>query len=328
MTTPGSGCWHCGESVPAGVAVQTRVGGELRTMCCHGCRAAADWIEQLGLGDYYRLRTREAQKPQATHDSASWQRPEIARHVVHELGPGRRETMLLIEGVRCPACVWLIERSLGRLPGVIGVQVNAIAQRARVTWNDAAVGLPRILDHLARVGYRALPLDAQSLDDVRRRESRDALKRLLVAGFGSMQAMMYAAVLYLGGAATSATTRELFRWLGFLMATPVIFYSARSFFAGARRSLAAHQLGLDVPGGTRYRRDLRGQPDRSPARRRARLLRFGIDVRVFPAHRPLRRNACAAPGLRSDRRAGAASPTLRRTTAQRRQSSNALPSTN
>ena len=175
----------------------------------------------------------------------AWQRPELARHVIRDLGAGCRETMLLVEGVRCAACVWLIERALGALPGVVSVQVNAAAQRARITWRDATTTLPQILDHLARTGYRAHPLHAATLDDVRRRESRDALKRLLVAGFGAMQAMMFAAVLYLGSSDLSAN--ELFRWLGFLVATPVVFYSARPFFAGALRSIKARQLGIDVP---------------------------------------------------------------------------------
>ena len=43
------------------------------------------------------------------------------------------------------------------------------------------------------------------------------------------------------------STDELFRWLGFFVATPVVFYSARPFFAGALRSLEARQLGMDVP---------------------------------------------------------------------------------
>ncbi len=221
-------------------------------MCCQGCRGAAEWIEQLGLGDYYRLRKQPAQKPDPNPDTyadhAAWRRPEIARHVTRNLSTGRRETMMLIDGVRCAACVWLIERALGSMPGVLSVQVNAASRRARVIWRDAEITLPQILAVLSRAGYRALPLDARALDDVRRRESRDALKRLLVAGFGAMQAMMYAAVLYLGGTDTlEPTTHELFRWLGFLVATPVVFYSARPFFAGALRYLRAHRLGMDVP---------------------------------------------------------------------------------
>jgi P-type Cu2+ transporter len=253
MTPPTGSCWHCGEMLPAGVVLNACIGGQSRAMCCHGCRAAAEWIEHLGLADYYRLRTEPAQKPSGepnldkrSHDA--WQRPEIARHVVRNLGDTRRETMLLIDGVRCAACVWLIEQALGAAPGIVRVQVNAVSRRAHIVWDEAQIALPQILAQLSRTGYLGMPLDAQSLDDVRRRESRSALKRLLVAGFGAMQAMMYAAVLYLGALdAQDASTRELFRWLGFLAATPVVLYSARPFFSGALRSLKMRRPGMDVP---------------------------------------------------------------------------------
>ena len=245
-------CWHCGEPLPATV-VQAQVGGELRAVCCHGCRAAAEWIEQLGLADYYSLRTQPATKPElseaAERDSClAWQRNEVARHVVRDLGDGRRETMLFVEGVRCTACVWLIERALQSLPGVASVQVNALARRARITWIEERVSLSQILERLARTGYRAWPLHARALDDIRRQQARDALKRLVVAGFGAMQAMMFAAVLYLRGAdAVDVSAEALFRWLGFIVATPVVMYSAAPFFKGAARSLAARHLSMDVP---------------------------------------------------------------------------------
>jgi Cu2+-exporting ATPase len=220
-------------------------------MCCEGCRAAAEWIEQLGLGDYYELRTAPAPRPDAAADGRtheSWQDADSARHVIRDLGAGLREALLLVDGVRCTACVWLIERSLGALPGVVSVQVNAVARRARVIWHESVVTLPQVLHTLSRTGYRALPLDAGGLDDLRRTESRDALKRLLVAGFGAMQAMMYATAIYLGATESlDRATLELLRWLGLLVATPVVLYSARPFFAGALRSLAARRAGMDVP---------------------------------------------------------------------------------
>jgi Cu2+-exporting ATPase len=219
-------------------------------MCCQGCRAAAEWIEQLGLAHYYTLRTTTAQKPDpVAHPETPdpWE-ADNARHVVRDLGDGLRESLLLVEGVRCTACVWLIERSLGATPGVVRVEVNAVAQRARVVWRESRASLSQLLRVLARIGYRALPLDARGLDDLRRRESRDALKRLLVSGFGAMQAMMYATAIYLGAAAAlDAPTRDLLRWLGLLVATPVVFYSARPFYVGALRSLKARRVGMDVP---------------------------------------------------------------------------------
>ena len=93
------------------------------------------------------------------HDS--WQDADSARHVIRDLGAGLRETLLLIEGVRCTACVWLIERALGAMPGVVSVQVNAVARRARVIWQESKITLPQLLQALSRTGYRALPLDAR-----------------------------------------------------------------------------------------------------------------------------------------------------------------------
>jgi Cu2+-exporting ATPase len=241
-------CWHCGEALPAEAGIHALVAGRKRPMCCEGCRAAAEWIGQLGLADYYALRTAPAPKPDPHPAHDSWQNADSARHVIRDLGAGLQETLLLIEGVRCTACVWLIERALGAIPGVASVQVNAVSRRARVIWRSANVTLPQLLQTLSRAGFGALPLDARGLDDLRRGESRDALKRLLVAGFGAMQAMMYATAVYLGAAETlDASTRELLRWLGLLVATPVVLYSARPFFAGALRSLAARRPGMDVP---------------------------------------------------------------------------------
>jgi Cu2+-exporting ATPase len=220
-------------------------------MCCQGCKAAAEWIEQLGLADYYALRTAPAQRPAADTGNVAheaWAGEDNARHVIRDLGQGLRESLLLVGDIRCTACVWLIERSLGATRGVVSVQVNAVAQRARVIWRDSEITLPQLLQALSRTGYHALPLDARGLDDLRRRESRDALKRLLVAGFGAMQAMMYATAIYLGAAdSLDASTRDLLRWVGLLVATPVVFYSARPFFAGALRQLEARRVGMDVP---------------------------------------------------------------------------------
>jgi Cu2+-exporting ATPase len=245
-----NGCWHCGEPLPAN-APQARVAGAAHAVCCNGCRAVAEWIGDLGLADYYRLRSGSAVSAPDLGDmaktAAACERPALSRHVVRALADGNSEAIVLIEGMRCAACCWLIERTLGLIPGVTDVGVNASAQRARVVYDVTAVSLTRIIDALARVGYQALPLDRAALDDARRRETREAQKRLAVAGLGAMQAMMYASALWFGAFdAVDVATRDAFRWLTLLAATPVVFYAAAPFFAGAKRLLAARRLGMDV----------------------------------------------------------------------------------
>jgi P-type Cu2+ transporter len=178
MTAATPGCWRCGEPNPDLDAPQAIVGGIARSVCCNGCRAAAQWIDHLGLADYYRLRSapapRVSDRIEGATDASSWAHLQLARHVVRELGPSRREVMMLIEGLRCAACVWLIERALATLPGIVSAQVNAVASRARIVWDDAQCTLPEILALLARFGYRASPLNAAAFDDARLRESRIA----------------------------------------------------------------------------------------------------------------------------------------------------------
>lgn len=177
-----------------------------------------------------------------------WQHPALQRHVVRELDNGHSEVMLLIDGMRCAGCVASLERALVASRGVQRVRINAASQRAHIIWDGTQNSLSALLDCIDRTGYGARPLDARALDDRRREEARDALKRLLVAGFGAMQAMMFATVLYVGAIdEVNATTRELFRWLGFMIATPVVMYSAKPFFSGAVQALRARRLGMDVP---------------------------------------------------------------------------------
>ena len=168
-------CWHCGEPLPANPP-QAVVVGSAHAVCCPGCRAAAEWIDKLGLADYYRLRSAappRAPDAQAAQRSAqTWARPELSRPVVRALDAGHSEALLLVDGIRCAACVWLLERAIGALAGVESVQVNAAARRARIVWNPAQTDLAVILATFARTGYAALPLDAAALDDARRREAR------------------------------------------------------------------------------------------------------------------------------------------------------------
>jgi len=242
-------CWHCSEPLSPGEIIVATVAGADHAVCCQGCKAAAEWIDQLGLADYYRLRSEPALRPPAEQaDSSHWQHSELARHVIHELPEGRQEAVMLVDGIRCAACVWLIERALACVAGVDSVQVNAVARRARVVWDPRRCHLADIVEAFQRAGYQALPLDARAFADSRREESRSALKRLAVAGFGAMQAMMYASALYFGAFdAAGPDTRDLFRWLGLMVSSPVVLYSAQPFFAGALRALRARRLSMDVP---------------------------------------------------------------------------------
>ncbi|HEY6942287.1 heavy metal translocating P-type ATPase metal-binding domain-containing protein, partial [Dokdonella sp.] len=241
-------CFHCGEPIGEGEPLLATIGARTHPVCCIGCRAAVEWIDGLGLADYYRLREGAGERAAPADDFAEWDRPRLARRHVRELAEDRAEATVLVEGMRCAACAWLIERALGRCDGVGEAFVSPLVQRVRIVFDPRRTRLSALLRALARLGYRPHPLEGDRIDALRTRERRAAMKRLVVAGFGAMQAMMYAVALYAGAFdGIDPSVHAFLRWMGMLVATPVVLYAARPFFAGALREWRARRLSMDTP---------------------------------------------------------------------------------
>ena len=248
-------CFHCGLPVLQPGRWLTRVDGETREMCCAGCQAVAQSIEAAGLTDYYRHRSAPAAGPDAVprelaEQLALYDEPDVQSRIVRQPAEGAAgtEVTLLLEGMRCGACVWLIERTLAAQPGVLAASVNFATERAVLRWDPATTRLSTLLADVAAVGYRALPYDARRREAQLASTSRSLFRRLFVAGLGMMQVMMYAFPVYTAQAGDIEWQYEhLMRWASLLLTTPVVFYSAQPFFAGAWRDLKARSLGMDVP---------------------------------------------------------------------------------
>ncbi len=227
-------------------------------MCCAGCQAVAQSIQAAGLTDYYRHRSAPAAGPDAVprelaEQLALYDEPDVQARIVRsaeatDQAGATAEVTLLLEGMRCGACVWLIERTLAAQPGVLGASVNFATERAVLRWDPAKTRLSKLLAGIAAVGYRALPFDAQRREAQLARTSRSLFRRLFVAGLGMMQVMMYALPVYTAKAGDIEWQYEhLMRWASLLLTLPVVLYSAQPFFSGAWRDLKARSLGMDVP---------------------------------------------------------------------------------
>ncbi|PWK85758.1 heavy metal translocating P-type ATPase [Fulvimonas soli] len=179
---------------------------------------------------------------------AAWAHPQLAAQVLRPRRDGRAEVTLRVAPLDDPRRVLRLEQALHALPGVQRVAIDRAARRVRVVWDPRRAALPQLLAAAAGAAGSAQPLHRGCADDAPREAAHDLLKRLLVAGMCAMQVMTYAFVLYIGAVDwVDVSTRGLFRWLGMLTTIPVVFYSARPFFAGALRELRARRLGIDLP---------------------------------------------------------------------------------
>lgn len=244
------GCFHCGLDVPPHTHLSLEIDGQPRRFCCLGCQAVASAIVDGGLENFYRYRTDNNPRPnEHSVNFAVYDLPEVQEEFVYVLGNNAdsghlKQAQLLLEGISCAACVWLIEHHLGKLTGVDSVRVNATTHRCLVSWDSEQLKLSDIMSELAHIGYQPIPATEDQHQQLREKENRTALMRLAIAGFGMMQVGMVAVALYSGA---DAGWEVYLRWLSLLIATPVVFFSARPFFAAAKRSLLARHLTMDVP---------------------------------------------------------------------------------
>ncbi len=243
------GCYHCGLPVPEGSTWQVRVDDSPRAVCCPGCQMVAEAILGAGLDSYYKHRSElPPAPPKPAADLAFFDRDEVQADCVCSLESGLKEARLSIGGIRCAACVWLIEQRLARLPGVHSASLNLGEHSALVQWDPHQLNLSSIAAAIREVGYEAFPHKPDAAAEARERESRDALRRMGVAGIGMMQVGMAAWGIWVGEfTAHEQVYRDLINWASFLVATLVVGYCAQPFFRAAWASLRSGKLGMDVP---------------------------------------------------------------------------------
>lgn len=247
-------CYHCTLPVPAGGRFIASVLGQTREFCCPGCQAVAHAIVAGGLEGYYLHRSEAAINAQAlptplADEEALYDRPDVqAPFVRHDTAAGDvAQTTLLIEGITCAACGWLIERHLRTLPEVVEARLNLSSHRLHLRWHDRSLPLSEVLSELRSIGYAGHPYQADRATEQLARENRRTLRQLGVAGLLWFQAMM----------ATMATWPEfnldlspemhtILRWVAMFLTTPIVFYSCAPFFKGALRDLRSRQLTMDV----------------------------------------------------------------------------------
>ncbi len=244
------GCFHCGLPLPDGAHYPIQFDGQTRQACCHGCQAVAQTIIDSGQGAYYTHRTALPATPREAEAELAqlglYDLPEIQDSFVRVEADDVREAALILENIVCAACIWLNERHLAALPGVLSVEINYATRRARVRWDNSRLQLSAILKAVSDIGYIAHPFDPGRSDDIFKRERNTAIKRLAIAGLGMMQVMMYALPTYTATDMT-AEIRVLMRWASLVLTIPVVGYSAWPFFIGAWRDLKRRTLGMDVP---------------------------------------------------------------------------------
>jgi Cu2+-exporting ATPase len=242
-------CAHCNLPVPAGL-IEPEASQQF---CCGGCRAVYEAVHACGLDSYYRLRDAADATLAPAHPSES-KFESFDSDKFHELYVTRSPdgtiatTDLVLEGVTCAACVWLVEKLPRVVEGVIEARLSLREAVVRITWDPERVSLSRIARVLNGFGYTPHPARGMDARELHRRESRRRLVHLGIAGAIVGNTMLLAAALYAGDAGhMEAQYRMFFRWISALLGTLALAWPGAVFFRSAISAIRARTTNLDIP---------------------------------------------------------------------------------
>jgi Cu2+-exporting ATPase len=214
------------------------------SFCCRGCQGAYRLICSSGLSQFYQ-RTDRATPTVTSATISHYSEADLLQHIIPEGDHCRID--ILIGGISCPACVWLLERMLAAIPGVEGVSLSYSGGIASLRFDPSSVAPLEIFRVITQLGYTPRPYSPDQSEKDAKHERDDLLLRFGTAAFLTMQLMAYSYALYAGYfQGMTAGVKQMLQYVSLAVTTPVVFYSGWPFLAGAWRSLKTRAPGMDL----------------------------------------------------------------------------------
>ncbi|MGE5840634.1 MAG: cation transporter, partial [Deltaproteobacteria bacterium] len=143
----------------------------------------------------------------------------------------------------CPACAWVIEESLDKMPGISHVQCSFSSDHMRCDYDPVLTSPSRIRESLSSIGYEAFPPEDPGEAKERRRE----ILRFAVSFFLSMNIMMFSFGLYAGFFTEfSRDTVASLSWPMFVMASIVLFYGGTRIYRRAWAGFSSAAFSMET----------------------------------------------------------------------------------
>lgn len=237
------------------LALDSAPATDTEAFCCQGCRTVYHVLHGDGLASYYERAedyyAGSAQaRPKAASKGLDYAHFDDAGFLqLHTRGVGPLlEIELYLEGLHCPACVWLVEKLPELNAGVQSARLNFGDGRLVLAWDPTRVRLSELGRLLDGLGYPPHPAGLGRSREQQRALDRLLLVRIGVAGaiFGNV--MLFSFALYSGAASDmNAQTLQFFRWASFAIAVPSVLWTALPFFRGAWNAIKTRTAHMDLP---------------------------------------------------------------------------------
>lgn len=242
-------CSHCHLEFDSLVMIEEEIESQKHYFCCNGCQNIYHLLKDQNLDSFYeKTKDISLSSPSKNYiDSLKFDTKEFYEKYVKVNNEGFCEVSLIIEGIHCSACVWLNEKALNKMNGIVEANINFTNNKAHIIWADNILKLSKIIDMIRAIGYNAFAYDAQAQEEHINKERKSYYLKMAVAIFASMNIMWIAVAQYAGYfSGISQDVKTILNVAEGILATPVLFYSGWVFFRGAYFGLKSKIINMDL----------------------------------------------------------------------------------
>lgn len=241
-------CFHCGQDIE-----KERIAFDDKIFCCNGCKSVYEILNINNLSNFYELNKRSGIRPDDEHTSQFdyLDSPEVFSTVT-DFSEGKTSLVTFkIPVIHCSSCIWLLE-SLHTINRNINYsQVNFTRKNVQISFNHEELKLSELAKFLTNLGYKPV-VNLETADKKEEFLDKTLLIKLAIAGFAFGNGMFFSLPEYTSQWSGTTdywmeTYKNLFRFIMFLLATPVVFYSASDYFKSAWYGLKNKIVNIDVP---------------------------------------------------------------------------------
>lgn len=230
-------CSHCESEIGSNFIADN----EGRLFCCEGCLSVYNLINNEGFSSFYNKRVNWEAVPVEKIEAS----PEYFEGSIKTTSQGYTELNILISGVRCAACIWLIENSLSKEDGLVSIRMNYANHKAKIIFDSDKISLGDVLKKITNLGYCPLPYSTE--ESASDKERKDYFYRFGTAAFFNMQLMIYSVALYAGYfQGMDEGLQFFFKFISWFLATPVLLYSGLPFFKNSIKALKNKHFTMDT----------------------------------------------------------------------------------
>ena len=241
-------CIHCGDDCG-----KSPIFWDEKPFCCNGCQTVYQLLNENRLNQYYRIETMPGVKIAPENEPgnekyAFLDLEEIRTKLLDFTGNGIAKVRFFIPAIHCASCIWLLENLQKLNPAILHSIVNFPSKEVSITYRENEISLRKVVELLASIHYMP-EINLQNIDKRNfRKKSREHVVKIGIAGFAFLNSMIYNFPQYLPGKELlDPVLKNLFGWLSFALALPVVVYCANDYFLTAYKGLKSKVISIDLP---------------------------------------------------------------------------------